>query len=217
VRDLVALVADKDMEHTLAGLLARPLALGIRPIQFDVFVHPEHDPGCALRGVSFLSHFAEQYNHGLLMFDHEGSGKDSNQATELQESLDRDFADSPWGERARTIVLSPELEAWVWSDSPHVDDVAGWKGRRPRLRRWLIAQGWLDGKSIKPARPKEAFQAALRVAGTARSASLYQRLAERVSVQQCTDSSFKEFRSTLQAWFPQRESQAPGTGGESAL
>lgn len=117
-------------------------------------------------------------------------------------SLDGEFAKSPWGERARTIVLSPELEAWVWSDSPHVDDVAGWKGRRPRLRSWLMEQGWLDGKASKPARPKEAFQAALRAAGRARSSSLYQRIAERVSVQQCTDSSFLEFRNTLQHWFP---------------
>lgn len=102
MKDLVALVADKDMEHTLAGLLSRPQALGIRPIRFDVFVHPEHDPGCALRGVTFLSHFAEQYGYGLLMFDHEGSGRESNPVTELRESLDRDFSDSPWGERART-------------------------------------------------------------------------------------------------------------------
>lgn len=205
MKDLVALVADKDIEHTLAGLLTRPRALGIRPIQFDVFVHPEHDPGCALRGVSFLSNFAEQYGHGLLMFDHEGSGRESILVTELRESLDGDFVASPWGERARAIVLSPELEAWVWSDSPHVDDVAGWGERRPQLRRWLVDQGWLDRKSVKPRRPKEAFQAALRAAGTARSASLYERLAERVSVQQCTDSSFREFRSTLQAWFPQQQ------------
>ena len=212
MKDLVALVADKDMEHTLAGLLSRPLALGIRPIQFDVFVHPEHDPGCALRGVSFLSHFAEQYGYGLLMFDHEGSGRESNPATDLRESLDADFAESPWGERARTIVLSPELEAWVWSDSPHVDDVAGWKGRRPRLRAWLMEQGWLDGKSVKPARPKEAFQAALRIAGRARSSSLYQRIAERVSVQQCTDSSFLEFRNILQHWFPHEQPGLAGPG-----
>ena len=207
MKDLVALVADKDMEHTLAGLLSRPQALGIRPIRFDVFVHPEHDPGCALRGVTFLSHFAEQYGYGLLMFDHEGSGRESNPVTELRESLDRDFSDSPWGERARTIVLSPELETWVWSESPHVDDVTGWKGRRPRLRRWLVDNGWLDAESIKPAHPKEAFQAALRKAGRARSSSLYQRLAERVSVQQCTDSAFQQLKSTLQHWFPPTRSR----------
>ncbi|MYD87843.1 MAG: hypothetical protein F4137_08025 [Acidobacteria bacterium] len=39
MKDLVALVADKDMEHTLAGLLSRPLALGIRPIHFDVCIN----------------------------------------------------------------------------------------------------------------------------------------------------------------------------------
>ena len=164
MKDLVALVADKDMEHTLAGLLARPQALGIRSIDFDIFIHPEHDPGCALRGVTFLSHFAEQYGYGLLMFNHEGSGRERIPIRDLRKSLDADFANATWGERARTIVLAPELEAWVWSDSPHVDHVTGWKDRRPRLRRWL-----------------------------------------KVSLQQCTDSSFQEFRSTLQHWFPREQ------------
>ena len=94
MKDLVVLVADKDMEYSLAGLLSRPLALGIRPISHDVFVHPDHDPGCALRGVTFLSNFAAQYRHGLILFDHEGSGRESAPARNLQESVNEDLAHS---------------------------------------------------------------------------------------------------------------------------
>ena len=65
MKDLVVLAADKDLQFTLEGLLARPEALGIRPIERDIFVDPEHDPGCALRGVEFLSPFANEYRHGL--------------------------------------------------------------------------------------------------------------------------------------------------------
>ena len=43
-KDLVVLVADKDMEHALKGLLGRPRALGIREIEADIRVHPRHDP-----------------------------------------------------------------------------------------------------------------------------------------------------------------------------
>ena len=201
-RDLVVLAADKDLEHALQGLLPRSEALGIRPISFDVFVHPGHDAACARHGVAFLANLAERYDHGLLMFDHEGSGKEREPPRIVQESLDRELAATTWGDRARSIVLAPELEAWVWSDSPHVDDVAGWRTRRPPLRRWLTEQGWLDGPVPKPNRPKEAFHAALHEARVARSASLYRSLAERVSVRRCTDRSFQELRSTLRRWFP---------------
>ena len=206
MKDLVALVADKDMEYTLKGLLTRPQALGIRKIDFDVFAHPEHDPGCALYGVGFLSQFHEQYDYALLMFDHEGSGRDSTPAVGLRDSTNREFARSPWGERAATVVLVPELEAWVWSDSPHVDEVTGWQGRQPELRRWMQEHRWLDTKSVKPARPKEAFQAALRATGTPRSSSLYRRLAEKVSLKRCTDPAFDTFKGILRGWFPQEGS-----------
>ena len=197
----MVLVADKDMEHALKGLFTRPEALGIRPIEADIVVHPLHDPACALRGVAFLSNLSKQYCHGLLMFDHEGSGRERETPQRLQDSLNQEFAGSAWGKRARAIVLSPELEAWVWSDSPHVDDIAGWKARRPPLRRWLTDQGWLKNGEVKPTHPKEAFQEALREARTPRSSSLYQQIAERVSLRHCTDRSFLEFKAILQEWF----------------
>lgn len=211
MKDLIALVADKDMEYTLAGLLSRPRALRIRPISLDVFVHPEHDPGCALRGVAFLRNFAQQYTHGLLLCDRVGSGRESVSATDLQSSINEQLSASPWGNRAGVIVLDPELEAWVWSDSPHVDKVTGWEHRPPGLRRWLVEQEWVKEPKMKPARPKEAFLAALRTGRTARSASLYRKMAERVSVERCTDSSFRQFKNILQHWFP---ASAP-TAGET--
>ena len=201
-KDLAVLAADKDIEHALKGLFSRPEALGIRAIKADIFVHPQHDPACAQRGVAFLSNLSGQYHYGLLMFDHEGIGKEQTGPQKLQKALNGEFTNSAWGERARAIVLSPELEAWVWSDSRHVDDVSGWKDRQPRLRYWMTEQGWLREGEIKPGRPKEAFQAALREARKPRSSSLYQQIAERVSLGHCTDRSFLEFRAILRTWFP---------------
>lgn len=198
----MVLAADKDMEHALKGLFTRPEALDIRSIEADILVHPQHDPACARRGVAFLSNLSERYHYGLLMFDHEGSGREQDSIEELQASLDEDFARSAWGHRAKAIILSPELEAWIWNDSPHVEDVAGWKGRQPPLRHWLTDRGWLREREVKPARPKEAFQAALREARRPRSSSLYQQVAERVSLRHCTDKSFLAFREVLRKWFP---------------
>ena len=202
MKDLVILAADKDLEHALRGLIGRSEALGIRPIDYDVFVHPEHDPACAIRGVEFLARFAEQYSYALLMFDQEGSGRESTAIEELQISLNANFSSSDWGERAKAIVLSPELEAWIWSASPVVDEIAGWKDRNPGLRPWLFEQGWLESGEIKPRRPKEAFIAALRKARKPRSASLYEQIASRVSLQRCKDNSFTHFKNVLRAWFP---------------
>ena len=208
MKDLVILAADKDLEHTLKGLLARPEALGIRRVEADVFVEPEHDPACALRGVDFLANLSGQYGHGLLIFDHKGSGKEATTPKDLQTSLNQALGNSGWGERARAVVLSPELETWIWSDSPHVDVVMGWRNRDPRLRRWLIEQNYLREGEAKPGRPKEAFEAALREARKPRSASLYQQIAEKVSLRRCTDAAFLELKSILSNWFPSERSNA---------
>ena len=202
MKDLVILTADKDQQHALRGMLSRPEALGIRTVEADIFVHPEHDPACALRGVDFLASFAGQYRFGLLIFDHEGSGREGTTPQGLQERLNVEFASSAWGERARAIVLSPELEMWIWSDSPYIEEVAGWANRGPGLRPWLMEQGWLQKGKIKPDRPKEAFEAALREARKPRSASLYQQIAERVSLRRCTDTAFLELKEILINWFP---------------
>ena len=112
-KDLVALVADKDMEYALKGLLSRPQALHIHPVRADIFVHPQHDPACAQRGVAFLASLPRQYRYGLLMFDHEGSEREQTGVQQLQEILAAEFRRTHWEDRARAIVLSPELENWV--------------------------------------------------------------------------------------------------------
>jgi hypothetical protein len=46
MKDLVFLVADKNMEYTVRGLLSSPARLQIRAIKFDIRVHDKSDPGC---------------------------------------------------------------------------------------------------------------------------------------------------------------------------
>ena len=201
MKDLVAVVADKDMQYALRGMLERPKALGIRQVDVDIFVHPMHDPACAQRGVEFMSDFSNQYHHGLLMFDHEGSGRERIPPQELSKSINEDFSRSVWRSRAKAIVLSPELEVWVWSTSSHVGKIAGWEGGNRQLCSWLIEQGYLQEGEAKPARPKEAFEAALRESRTPRSSSLYLELAQKVSLRLCSDEAFLEVKRVLQGWF----------------
>lgn len=203
MKDLIVLAADKSMEHALKGVLGRPVALGIRRISFDILVHPERDPGCAHRGVRFLnsSGFSKRYRYGLLVFDYEGCGKEQISPTELQKALNMDFSQTDWRNQAKAIVIVPELEAWLWRDSKHLEEVVGWKTRQRGLYRWLRENGWIKQNDLKPGRPKEAFEAALRKTMKRRSSSLYLQIAQRVSLAKCEDKSFQDLTNVLRAWF----------------
>lgn len=106
-----------------------------------------------------------------------------------------------WTDRVAAIVVDPEIEAWVWSGSPHVATALGWSASRPILRQWLNDQGlWTDTTS-KPPDPKAAMEAALREIRRPRSSSIFREMASRVSVEGCVDPSFGRFRTVLTRWF----------------
>lgn len=201
VKDLVCLVADKNMEQTLLGLLNRPEALGIRAPSFDLFVHEERDPGCCHHGAEFLRAFSSRYRHALLLFDYEGCGQENVPSKDLELQLESQLRRNGWDDRARVIAIEPELEAWVWSDSPEVDAILGWSGRIPDLRSWLEQEGWLTRSASKPERPKEAVEAALYKVRQPRSSATYRKLAEGVSLRRCQDRKFARLKRSLRRWF----------------
>lgn len=200
-KDLIVLVEGKDDEKTIAGLVKRAPALGIRPITVDIFPHPNSGPGCVNEASNFLRNFTKTHHHALVFFDREGCGRQTTPAITIENEVKIELIRSGWNDRAGVIVVEPELEAWVWSLSPHVEEVLGWKDRNPNLREWLITEGWCLSGQIKPEFPKEAMQAALRVAGKARSSAIYGQLAEKVSLQRCQDESLERLKILLQTWF----------------
>jgi len=139
------------------------------------------------------------------MFDREGCGKDLKPRLDLEAEVEARLQRSGWDNRASAIVLDPELECWVWSGSPKVDRALGWIGRTPTLRAWLLERGFVKEDAIKPSRPKEAMEAALREVRQPRSSAIYEDLATNVSLQRCTDPAFTKLRTTRQAWFPRTQ------------
>ncbi len=201
VTDLVVLAADKQMESAIRGLLRREAALGIRTPSFDVFVHPERDPGCLTHAHELLRPLSTRYARALVMLDRLGSGKHELPCEVLEKDIEDRLCRSGWGDRAAAIVLDPELEVWVWSKSLHVDRILGWEGRTPDLWTWLREKGFLLPGHVKPQRPKEAMEEALRVARKPRSSAIYRDLAESVSLARCTDRAFTKLRQLLASWF----------------
>jgi hypothetical protein len=138
--------------------------------------------------------------HALVLFDREGCGRENLTRQQLEERVEIELYRSGW-QQAAAVVLEPELEIWVWSDSPHVAEILGWKNRQTDLNRWLREKGFLHEGEIKPDRPKESMEAALKRVRKPRSSVLYQRLAEKISFGRCTDEAFNKFKTTLQNWF----------------
>jgi hypothetical protein len=119
----------------------------------------------------------------------------------LESELQGRIGEAGWGERAVAIVIAPELENWVWSDSPHIARALGWS-REISLKDWLKEKGFLTAGAAKPAQPKEAVELVLRTARKPRSSSIYLGLAQVVGTESCTDPAFLKLRRCLREWFP---------------
>ena len=205
-KDLMVIVPDGDMEFAVEALLCRPESLGMRPISFDIRRHLQRDSGCRSDCHHYLRPWLRGYGYAMVLFDHEGCGKEELERTVLEEQVEAMLRDNGWNNRCAVIVIAPELEAWVWSDSPVVDEVLGWQGRTPVLRDWVRnrTEFW-PSDHPKPNRPKEAFEAALKEVRKQRSPRLFKDLASRVSVSRCIDPSLLKFRDMLAGWFPKHE------------
>lgn len=211
--DLIVLVADDDQLASFQELLLRHQALQIRPIKFEVIVHDEHDPGILNRPESLLRPYLQDVARALVVFDRVGSGSEATDAHELEEQveglLERNgwvretgAADDQWSQRrCAAIVIDPELENWVWSDSPNVANVLGWKNERPQMEEFLQRKCLWNLGEPKPSDPKRAMETALHKKKLPLSPSNFQELAKRVSFRRCADPAFLRLLQILRAWF----------------
>lgn len=206
-RDLFVVVADLDAENVLRTLLTeRRQALGVSfefdPDQ-DLLRYNKRDPGCYRDAAAILRSALTTHRHALLCFDWHGSGAESKQPDQIQDEIEADLVKNGWEPGAvAVVVFAPELEAWLWSDSPHVAETLGWRGDREALSAFLLEREFLDKKASKLAQPKEAMSAALHRKRKPLSAALFKELAARVALRSCADPAFRKFTRVLQTWFP---------------
>jgi hypothetical protein len=199
-RDLLIVLADKNMEFAVRGALTRHQALGTRAIDFEIRTHPNRDAGVRTTGASQLRLERDDFTHGLLMLDSEGSGAAAT-AMELEAALDERLH-LDWGADAKAIVIEPEVEAWIWGSDNAMETVLGWDEAQ-HLRAWLSQppRGFSLTPHGKPSRPKEAFEHVLRQLKKPRSSSLYAALTSKISLHSCKDPAFVRLRSVLREWF----------------
>lgn len=199
--DLIVLCADKKIQTTIETLLQRPQALGIRPIKSSVEVMVgKHDPGCFHNAHGYLRPRRQEFDHALVVFDRQWDGAPELSAVDMAHAVKEKLVPD-WGEACGVVVIDPELEVWVWSDSPHVDEVLGWKDEQPALREWLRAEGLLLADLVKPTDPKRAIERVLAKTQRRWTAGTCKTLASLVGLARCKDASFTRLKHALVQWF----------------
>jgi hypothetical protein len=206
MRDCVFLVADTNMEATFRGFLEREqfhLSLGVGPFEFDVIVESRNDPGVYKYGHELLVPYQKTHRYAVVVLDQAWDGAPASH--KIEEEITANLIDSGWAATAcAVIVIVPELEAWIWQDSPHLE--TAFRFNRAKLgvdmRSWLKGNGlWPEGVS-KPPDPKGAVETTLRVTRIPRSSAIYKQITSRISVRNCEDPAFLKLKATLQEWFP---------------
>ena len=205
LRDLLVLVADLDIEHAIQGLLSRTDIQESKSISFDIRRHPNRDSGCRAEAVNYLRPFLNTHHHALVIFDRDGCGS-SRSRTEIQQEVESDLDRNGWEGRSKVIVIDPELEIWVWSDSPLVSEVLGWGSSFSGLRDWLRSRRLWSSDLPKPEDPKKAMLEAMAKGGlpkrARRSPAKFYQLAKTVNFTNCRDPALNDLKRTLRTWFP---------------
>ncbi len=207
MRALGFMVADKNMEACLHGLLGRDrwhLSIGCAPVNIDeedVIVAAGHnDPGLFARGAELLRPFAGIYQRMVVMIDADWDGSPGTQT--IQQCISRHLTNAGWSnDSGLAVVLDPEVDAWLWTRTDHTAKCLGW-ATWPALEGPLAAAGLWTANQPKPPRPKEAAAWALRLQREPRSSLVYRRLTETVGLGRCTDPAFVSLRDALRRWFP---------------
>ncbi|MEU8038069.1 hypothetical protein [Streptosporangium sp. NPDC049078] len=102
-------------------------------------------------------------------------------------------------ERFAVVVIDPELEAWVWQDSPHLAQVLKCP---PDFRAILERSGHWPANTLKPPDPKAALDHLRRRYRVKAFNADFGKLAAKISVRHCQDAAFNYLCDHLRAWFP---------------
>ena len=208
MRDCVFFVADKTMRETFLGFLSREdraSQLGCGQFSFNpaedlFFATGQNDPGLFTRAAELVQVFRRTHHKVVIVLDCDWDGSPGQAAIISQ--IEEHLMTSGWArERILVIAIEPELEQWIWQDSPILDDELRHAGP-DSLRAALDARGLWPAHLPKPPSPKEIFNQIRHENRVKKSSSVFKRIAATVPVGACQDSEFHKLAAQLRSWFP---------------
>lgn len=206
-RDCLFFVADLNMLETFKGFLGRPachLSLGCGPFRFDPLRDIRHAGGVADSLHTHAGHLLRDFRatHRKMVVAQDCAFDGSPGQAAIRQNLSKQLQSVGWStDDFIVIAIDPELEQWIWQDNGHVD--AALKHRAPpRLREVLLQEGRWPADSPKPIDPKGTLELIVRRNEIRRSSALYNAIASKVSVRNCSDPEFQRLVAQLRVWFP---------------
>ena len=202
MKDIIVVVADSYQEKVIEALLPRiPVSSGTVEFNYDIIRNINNDSGSFNDSHELLRPYINEYRFAIVVFDYEGCGAEFTLTREqVEEEVEELLSKNGWVGRGVAIVVSPEIENWMWIDNPNVDRAIGWVGPQT-LYEWGRTNGLIAHGDSKPLRPKETLEKALRTAGTSKSSAIYRKIAQNVSYRRCEDPAFLKLLSKLIEWF----------------
>ena len=209
MKDLFVQAADMDAKMFIYSILQKHKAIGIRPITFDIEAHPLHDSGMVKSGAELSRLKKGKYTKIILIWDHEGSGREHKyQAREIEVQIRQKLDVITWSNDNDAIALVPELETWLWHckqaiASHYSLDIQS----LDRLIEVAARQLGMASDRAMYVKPKELFELLVRDGiGRTISPKDFQMIGQYAGIHNLEASkTFLKLRTTLRSWFPVEE------------
>ncbi len=208
MRDCMFYVADMNMAETFKGFLTRQQfhqSLACGAFAFD----PLHDLGRAVgktdgglwrHAGGLCKGFLQTHRHLVVCLDRDFGGSPGQ--AQVRQDVEQQLLAAGWQQgQFVVLVIDPELEQWIWQDSPHVETALK-HASPPSLRQVLLNSGDWPAGHAKPNSPKEVLERLVdeNLRGN-RSSTIYSKITSRISVRNCVDGEFLALQTALQRWF----------------
>ena len=198
MNDLYLLVADYHIESLLTGLLNR--SGFIRKVAHDFKQHPQNDNGCRHHYEKWVRGLHQEYRKLIVLFDHHGCGDEANDRETIEQEMEYRICRLGWRqEDVCVLCVKPEIEQWAWVNETDIKEVLGIQ--QMDVYGYLEGIGWKSPDTVKPAQPKEAWQAVLAQCKTRKAGRYLAHISSRASINRCIDPAFVKLRNCLGNWF----------------
>ncbi len=202
---LLVLVEGINDEWVLREVLKRGRELMFTPLSEAQVEFRRHSSEVCTRGAEIVRTVSRHYGRFLLVWDYEGSAQ---QARGVAPSRAQGIVQSQLNtlgmrDRAKAVVIAPELEIWLWSDLDAVAKALG----QPRTQIDSLLNALAQKERLTPdAQPKETLKRLASLCNDRADSSLYERITKQAKLDAWLREhwSFKSLVRALRRWFPLR-------------